>query len=86
MVNMKIIQVKEGTEFMSIKPGETAKFTNPYIQKGFEEFGIIIPPALVKDYAGKERVYLDDPEFEKAFRELYFAFEMDQNEYKLIQD
>ena len=71
---------------MSIKPGETPQFSNPYIQKGFEEFGIIIPAALVKDYNGKERVYLEDPEFEKAFRELYFAFEMDPHEFKLIEN
>jgi hypothetical protein len=82
---MKIINLKDNTEFMSVKRGETAKFANPYIQKGFEEFGIIIPPALVKDYSGKERVYLDDPEFEKAFRELYFAFEMDPGEYQLVE-
>jgi len=83
---MKVVKTADQSEFMHTQPGEPAVFANPYIQKGFENSGIAIPPGLVPDYNGKQFVYLEDPEFEKAFRELYFALEMDQDVYRLIEN
>lgn len=57
-------------------------FADPIFQKAMTDFGIIIPKALQNEFAGKERVYLEDPEFLKAFQELYFNLEMDPNLYE----
>lgn len=83
---MRIINIATNAEFMHIHSGELAQFTNKYIQQGFEEHGIVIPPGLREEYSGKSMVYLEDPEFEKAFRNLYFSSEMDHNTYQLIED
>lgn len=83
---MKIIDKSTHAEFMHIHSGELAQFANKYIQQGFAEHGIVIPPGLREQYAGKNTVYLEDPEFEKAFRKLYYAFEMDHDIYQLIED
>ncbi|MES2504393.1 MAG: hypothetical protein V4534_05885 [Myxococcota bacterium] len=57
-------------------------FSDPTFQKTMSELGIIIPTALQKNFNGKTRVYLDDPEFLKAFKQFYFEHEMNPNLYE----
>ncbi|MEI6805738.1 MAG: hypothetical protein WCK49_04440 [Myxococcaceae bacterium] len=57
-------------------------FADPIFQKAMTDFGIIVPTALQSEFSGKKRVYLDDPEFLKAFKEFYFNQEMDPNLYE----
>lgn len=57
-------------------------FEDPIFQKSMSEFGIVIPRALQPQFSGKQRVYLEDPEFLNAFKELHFKFEMDPNLYE----
>ncbi|MEI6790452.1 MAG: hypothetical protein WCK42_04650 [Myxococcaceae bacterium] len=57
-------------------------FTDPTFQKAMSQFGIVIPEALQKDFGDKQRVYLNDPEFMKAFKELYFNLQLNPKLYE----
>ena len=63
---------------------ETQKdlFADPDFQKSMSQSGIIIPEALQSQYGNKERVFWKDPEFVKAFKELFFNHEMDPKQYE----
>lgn len=58
-------------------------FEDPVFQKTMSELGVLIPKTLRPEFNGKSRVFLEDPEFPKAFSELYFRFELDPKLYEL---
>lgn len=82
---MKIINKRDNTEFMHIKDGKPY-FTNQYVGMAFAQQGIFIPSGMRDEYGGKDMVRLNDVEFEKAFRELYYGVEMEHDVFVLIED
>jgi hypothetical protein len=76
---MKLINLNTGEVFLHAEPGSTPEFTQSHMNDAMSKFGLIIPVGLQEKYNGKTRVYLDEPEFLEAFRELYFEHEMKPN-------
>ena len=51
------------------------------LEKEMRIRGIAIPPPLRAAYGGKVAVRLEDPEFEKAFKEAYFPMAFNPQSY-----
>lgn len=65
-------------EFIDHKP----HFFDPVLEKQMGEDGIAIPLALRSLYGDKERVFLGDDDFEKAFCELFYKYSFDGQVYQ----
>ncbi|MBT3578851.1 MAG: hypothetical protein HN501_02540 [Waddliaceae bacterium] len=48
--------------------------------------GVEIPAGMVGEFGGKRVVTIDDPEFRKAFAEVYYNFVLDKSSYVLVLD
>ncbi len=67
---MKLVNTQTGYVVVEFQEGK-AKFNDRFLEAEMKETGIFIPPISAKDFGGKEVIYLEDPLFEKAFREIY---------------
>ncbi len=71
--SMKLVDTKTGhvvIEFIDHNP----KFHSRFLEKVLTAEGILIPPPLRKEFEDKEVIFVDDPLFEKAFKEVYLPF------------
>ena len=78
--NMRLIHSKTEMTIVDFSSQEIL-ILDPILESFFKDEGIEIPPFLAKNFEGKECVFLDDPLFQKAFKEVYFKFSMDQASY-----
>ena len=69
---MKLVNLKSGFIVVEYK-GEKTIIHDRVLEKEMTVRGVIVPPALRSEYAGKAAVRLSDKEFQKAFKELYSA-------------
>lgn len=79
--DMKLVNKNSGfvvVEFVDHKP----HFFDPVLEMQMKEHGIAVPLELRESFSGKERVYLGDEEFEKAFHELFCKYSFDDQVYK----
>lgn len=51
-------------------------FHDRFLEAEIAENGITIPPALQEEYEGKEVIFVEDPQFLKAFKEIYYPLGM----------
>lgn len=79
--DMKLVNTKTGFIVVEFKEGK-AEFHDRFLKTEMQETGILIPPVLMKDFEGKEVIYLGDPLFEKAFVEVYYPFCIANNLYQ----
>jgi hypothetical protein len=77
---MKLIHVKSGFVVAEYK-GEKTIIHDRILEKEMSIRGVMIPPALRSEYSGKGAVRLSDKEFQKAFKELYFATAFNPKNY-----
>lgn len=61
--------------------GKKTVFHNKYLEDQMRLLGVSIPPGLRSHFEGKDFVYLRDPTFQKAFREVYYLTSMDSQEF-----
>ena len=78
--DMKLINTKTGDVVVEMDHGEVV-FHDRFLQKAMEKKGILIPPALQDEFGGKTYVRLGDPDFEKAFKEVFFNMSMNPSKY-----
>jgi hypothetical protein len=69
--DMKLINMKTGFVVVEFKE-KKAEFHDRFLEAEMKETGILIPPIMMKDFEGKEVIFLGDPLFEKAFVEVYY--------------
>ena len=77
---MKLVNTNSGfvvVEFVDHEP----QFHDPILEMEMKEIGIAIPLVYRSEYDDRERVFFDDPLFEKAFRELFVKFKFDPKAY-----
>ncbi len=81
---MKLINAKNGlilVEFTEDGP----RFGDPILEAEMTERGIRVPVPLQKEFDGKRRITADDPDFERAFKEVYYKFTISDKElYKIV--
>lgn len=68
---MKLINTKTGFVVVEFQNGKV-QFHDRFLEAEMKETGILIPPIHLKEYDGKEVIYMGDPLFEKAFVEIYY--------------
>jgi hypothetical protein len=66
----KLMNRETGSVVVEFVDGSVA-FGDCFLELEMELNGIYIPPSKKMDFDGKEIVYMSDPMFEKAFREVY---------------
>lgn len=77
---MKLVNQKTGFVIAELNPMQLQIY-DPILKKEMQSRGILIPPFLRKSFQGKKRVRLLDPNFQKAFREIYYEFSLDHEVY-----
>lgn len=61
--------------------GDKTVIYNKYLEHEMRELGIPIPHGLRGVYHGKECVRLEDEEFQKAFKEIYYLTTMNRDTF-----
>jgi hypothetical protein len=69
--SMKLINTKTGFVVVEFESG-LVHFHDRFLEAEMKETGILIPSSHQADYGGKETIFLGDPEFEKAFKNIYY--------------
>lgn len=57
-------------------------FHDRFLEAEMSENGITVPTALQKEYGNKEIVFVEDSEFLKAFKEIYYPSSMNPNVFQ----
>ncbi len=68
---MHLINLETGEVVIEFKK-DGAIFYNTLLEKEMKQMGIAIPHGLRGSYHGKDLIHLGDPDFERAFREIYY--------------
>lgn len=77
---MRLIKRKTGRPIVEFKGGDTV-IHNKFLEREMRSIGIPIPHGLRGLFHGRDCVYLDDDDFQKAFKEVYFLTAMDAEEF-----
>ncbi len=83
---MRIVDLETGEDVIRFEKNKPPFFANQIMLDGFARWGLAIPFSERRKYQGKASIHPDEPQFEKAFMEFYYAYEMDHNLYKLMKD
>jgi hypothetical protein len=78
---MKLVHVKTGSIVVEFKGKET-KFYDRILEQHMKMEGIVVPPFLQKDFEDKKRIRLDDPLFQRAFKEIHYPHSFDPTLYQ----
>lgn len=70
---VKLINTRTGFVVVEFQNGKI-QFNDRFLEKEMKETGILIPPILEEEFAGNKVIFLGDPLFEKAFKEVYYPF------------
>jgi len=68
---MKLVNTRTGYVVVEFQKGNV-QFHDRFLEAEMKETGILIPPAYLDQFGGKEVIYFGDPLFEKAFLEVYY--------------
>lgn len=79
---MKLINTRTGEPLVTMEKDVPIQFHHPMLANEMEKFGVDIPVYLQPQFHDKTRVLMDDPDFERAFREVYYTHCMDRDLYK----
>lgn len=80
---MKLVHVKSNDPVVELNKSDTKIFSE-IMDWDMKNNGIAIPEYLQEDYNDQFVVFFDDPLFQKAFKEVYYAFRMNHEEYKWV--
>lgn len=73
---MRLVNKKSNHPLVEFSKGQTI-FYNRFLEQEMRSMGIPIPHGLRGVYHGKDAIFLGEPDFPKAFREVYFFVAMD---------
>jgi hypothetical protein len=79
--NMKLIYKNTNQviiEFINNKP----VFHDKFLEKEMNHDGIIIPPAMAKNFKDKKVVFPNDDLFQKAFSEIFIPMSMNNSDFE----
>ncbi len=77
---MKLIDSKTKQPLVNFHK-KTVTFYNKYLEQEMQIMGIPVPHGLRGLFGGKDIIFLGDPEFEKAFREIYYLTSVDPSRF-----
>lgn len=72
----KLINVNTSLPIVEFFEGKTV-IHSKFLENEMRTIGIAIPPGLRSVYQGKDNVLLEDAEFQKAFKEVFYLTSMD---------
>jgi hypothetical protein len=73
---MRLVNGKNQTVVVEFD-GDKTIIHNKFLEREMKEMGILVPEGLRSHFGGKECIYFDDLEFQKAFKEIYYLTCMD---------
>lgn len=81
--HMQLVNASNGFVVVEIVEDQV-RINDFHLEAIMREQGIIIPPHLWKDFEGKKVVFLEDPDFIKAFKEVYVPMSMSRSMFKWV--
>lgn len=78
---MRLVNLKTNRPILEFKEGKPV-FYSKFFEHEMCEMGIEIPHGLRGTYQGKTTITPYDSDFEKAFREIYYATYMNPDQFK----
>lgn len=81
---MKLIHIESQKPIAEFVDGKS-KFFSPIMAWDMKNNGIAIPLLNQKDFDNQFLIYLDDPKFPNAFKEIYYTMRMNTTEYEWIE-
>jgi hypothetical protein len=78
---MKLVNTKTSRAILEFKEGKPC-FYSKFLENEMRQIGIEIPHGLRGSYQGKTHITLDDTEFERAFKEIYYTQYMNPSQFK----
>lgn len=73
---MRLVNKKTGESLLEFK-GDKIQFFNRFLEEEMRIVGIPIPPGVRNYFGGKDYIFLDDENFQRAFREIYYLTSFD---------
>lgn len=80
---MKLVNLKTNTTLVEFRESDT-EIHDSVFNKEMIEHGIIIPHFLKNQYNNQTTVKKTDILFQKAFKEIYYRFELSSDQYRWI--
>jgi len=81
---MKLVNAKNGLVLVEFTENGPI-FGDPILEAEMRERGIRVPMPLIKEFDGKKRILAEDPDFQRAFTEIYYRFTIsDKDLYKIV--
>ncbi|MEZ5314615.1 MAG: hypothetical protein R3E91_00135 [Chlamydiales bacterium] len=80
---MKLINIKTSQALIEFRDKQTIIY-NKFLEQEMNRIGIPIPHGSRSLYQGKDYIYLDDPDFQKAFKEIYYLTIMNPQQFHWI--
>jgi hypothetical protein len=76
-----IVQFPQGLKGTAVFQDESK-----YLERSMAELGISVPPSMLEDYpelreTNRQKIYLEDSSFGKAFYEIYYTMKMDRSHF-----
>ena len=78
---MRLVNCKTHRAVLEFKEGRPVFFSK-FLEHEMRQMGVAIPHGLRGIYQGKTSVTLEDTDFERAFKEIYYVTYMDPKQFK----
>ena len=82
---MQLIHLPSNRIWIEFTEEETL-IHDPFFKRVFKEEGILIPVAMRDEFNGQSEVFLDDPDFQKAFKMIYYPMNLNPKLFELKID
>lgn len=83
---MRLVNLKTGDTLISFTAGKQPEIKNAVLAGTLRSFGIAIPLYLRPQYGNRLHVLMEDPDFERAFKEVYYTHCMDRDLFQWIEE
>jgi len=84
--SMKLVEMKHNQVLVEFKD-DVVIIHDQIIEQDIKKRGIFIPPAYRSEYDGKTTIKIGDPDFQRAFKEVYYAFTFkDKSLYRILEN
>jgi len=82
---MKLVNTRTGQPLVTMEQGMPMQFHHDMLARAMEAFGVDIPVYLRGQFHNKTHIFPNDPDFSRAFREVYYTHTMDRDLYKWVE-
>ncbi len=79
---MKLIDSENNSVYIEFDDGKSPYFADAFLEKEMQLYGIEIPPKYREEFDGKQIVMLEDDDFPRAFRDVYYLYHVDRNVFR----